>query len=72
MPFLRLKEIREMTPGKRLEKLEELRTELSKLRAMNNAGGAIENPSRIKEVRRAIARMMTLQNERVVGVKDKG
>ena len=72
MPFLRLKEIREMTPEKRLEKLEELRTELSKLRAMNNAGGAIENPSRIKEVRRAIARMMTLQNERVVGVKDKG
>lgn len=72
MPFLRLKEMREMTPGKRLEKLEELRTELSKLRAMNNAGGAIENPSRIKEVRKAIARMMTLQNERVVGVKDKG
>ena len=72
MPFLRLKEIREMTPEKSLEKLEELRTELSKLRAMNNAGGAIENPSRIKEVRRAIARMMTLQNERVVGVKDKG
>lgn len=72
MPFLRLKEMREMTPEKRLEKLEELRTELSKLRAMNNAGGAIENPSRIKEVRRAIARMMTLQNERVVGVKDKG
>lgn len=72
MPFLRLKEMREMTPEKGLEKLEELRTELSKLRAMNNAGGAIENPSRIKEVRRAIARMMTLQNERVVGVKDKG
>jgi ribosomal protein L29 len=30
---------------------------------MVRAGGALENPSRIKEIRRAIARVMTVQNE---------
>lgn len=54
-----------------MKKLEELRNELSKLKAINNAGGAIENPSRIKEVRKAIARIMTIQNEKAIGVKDK-
>jgi len=71
MPFLRVKEIREMSPEKRITKLEELRTEFSKLKAMNKAGGAVENPSRIKEIRRAIARIMTIQNEKAVGAKDK-
>lgn len=70
MPFIRLKDIRDMTPEKRSEKLEELRTELSRLRSMNNAGGSIENPSRIKEVRKAIARIMTIQSEATIGVRN--
>jgi large subunit ribosomal protein L29 len=65
VPFLRLKEIREMDADKREAKLHELRVELSKLRAMIHAGGALENPSRVKEIRRAIARVITVQNENI-------
>lgn len=63
MPFLRLTSIREMNSAEREERLRELKVELSQLRAMIRAGGALENPSRVKEIRRAIARVMTVQNE---------
>ena len=63
MPFLRLTSIREMNSSEREDKLRELKVELSQLRAMIRAGGALENPSRVKEIRRAIARVMTVQNE---------
>jgi large subunit ribosomal protein L29 len=63
MPFIRLREIREMSPEKRGEKLAEFRTELSRLKSMVKAGGAIENPSRIREIKRAIARILTVENE---------
>jgi large subunit ribosomal protein L29 len=52
-----------MNSAEREDKLRELKVELSHLRAMVKAGGALENPSRIKEIRRAIARVMTIQNE---------
>lgn len=63
MPFLRLTSIREMNSAEREERLRELKVELSQLKAMIRAGGALENPSRVKEIRRAIARVMTVQNE---------
>ena len=63
MPFIRLKEIREMSSEKRVEKLNELRDELSRLRALTRVGGSIENPSRIREIKRAIARILTIGNE---------
>ncbi|UCH01352.1 MAG: 50S ribosomal protein L29 [Candidatus Bathyarchaeota archaeon] len=70
MPFLRVKEIRKMSAEDRSKKLEELKTELSKLHSLNKAGGAVDNPSRIREIRRAIARIMTVQNENKVEVRD--
>jgi len=63
MPFLTAKEIRGMSVEQRAERLSELRAELSKLRTMWKAGGALENPSRIREIRRAIARILTVENE---------
>jgi len=63
MPFLTAKEIREMSEEQRAERLSELRAELSKLRTMSKAGGALENPSRIRETRKAIARILTVENE---------
>lgn len=63
MPFLTSKEIREMPGDQRTERLSELRTELTKLKTMSKAGGAFENPSRIREVRKAIARILTIENE---------
>jgi large subunit ribosomal protein L29 len=63
MPFLRVKDIREMAPDRRIERIDELRTELARLKATAKAGGSIENPSRIREIRKAIARLLTVQNE---------
>ena len=63
MPIIRLEEIREMTSIQRLQKLEELKTELSKIRTMINAGGSVENPGRTKVLRKTIARIETIINE---------
>lgn len=63
MPILRLRDIREMTPEERNRRLEELRTELSKMRTMIRAGGSIENPGRAKALRRTIAKVLTVVRE---------
>lgn len=63
MPILRIQEIRDMSSDERNEKIQELRTELTKLRTMVNAGGAIENPGRVKAIRKAIAKILTVMNE---------
>lgn len=63
MPIIRLEEIREMTSIQRLQKLEELKTELSKIRTMIKAGGSVENPGRAKVLRKTIARIETIINE---------
>ncbi|QCJ46156.1 MULTISPECIES: 50S ribosomal protein L29 [Haloprofundus] len=56
-------EIRDMTPAEREAEIEELETELLNARAVQAAGGAPENPGRIGEIRRTIARIKTIQNE---------
>lgn len=63
MPFLRMKAIREMASDRRIETVDELRVELARLKAITKSGGSIENPSRIREIRKAIARLLTVQNE---------
>jgi large subunit ribosomal protein L29 len=64
MPIMRVKEIRGMSSEERIRKLGEFRTELLRLRTMVKAGGSVENPARIKELRRVIARILTIQGER--------
>ena len=56
-------EVRDMTPAEREDELESLRTELLNERAVQAAGGQPENPGRIKELRRAIARIETIRRE---------
>jgi large subunit ribosomal protein L29 len=63
MPIIRLKEIRGMSPEDRTKKLSELKTELSRLKTMISAGGAVENPARIRELRKTIAQILTIENE---------
>ena len=63
MPILRVQEIRDMSAEDREDKLQELRTELTKLRTTVNAGGAIENPGRVKALRKTIAQVLTIMNE---------
>ena len=61
MPILRKRELRQMLPEEREKKLTELRTELTHLRTMVASGGTVENPGRIKEIRRTIARLLTIE-----------
>lgn len=71
MPILRVKQIREMSPEERRKKLNELRAELMRIKTMTKAGGSIENTSRIRELRKAIARILTIENEKKKA-KEKG
>ncbi|MGQ9565708.1 MAG: 50S ribosomal protein L29 [Candidatus Bathyarchaeales archaeon] len=63
MPILRNKEIRSMSSEDRAKKLNEMRTELMRLSTMIKAGGAVENYSRIRELRKTIARILTIEGE---------
>jgi large subunit ribosomal protein L29 len=63
MVILHVEEIRDMTPAEREAELEDLETELLNARAVQAAGGAPENPGRIGELRRTIARIKTIQRE---------
>ena len=67
MPIVRMEEMRGMTSEQRQQKLEELRTELSKMRTLINAGGSVENPGRVRALRRSIAQLKTVMNEEPVG-----
>ena len=64
MAILKADEIREMTPEEVEEELDDLEAELLRMRSVKAAGGAPENPGRIGEVKRTIARIKTIQRER--------
>lgn len=64
MAILRVDEVRKMNPDERQDELDKLRLELIRERAIASAGGAPENPGRIKEIRRTIARIKTIQGEK--------
>lgn len=63
MPILRAKEIRGMSSEDREKRLSELQTELVRLKTMIKAGGSIENPGRVRLLRKTIARILTIENE---------
>jgi large subunit ribosomal protein L29 len=71
MTILRLREIDNMSSQDRGKKLLELRAELSRLRTMIRAGGAVENPARINELRKTIAQILTIENEHKLGIRKK-
>ena len=71
MPILRLKEIRGMSAEDRDKKVSELRAELARLKTMVRAGGAVENPARIRELRKTIAKILTVENEDKLGLRKK-
>ncbi|MCK5216205.1 MAG: 50S ribosomal protein L29 [Methanosarcinales archaeon] len=63
MAILRVDEIRNMNREERLDELDNLNNELIRERAIASAGGAPENPGRIGEIRRTIARIKTINKE---------
>jgi len=71
MAILRLKDIRDLSSEKRKEKVTEFRTELARLKTMVEAGGSIDNPTRICELRKTIARILTIEAEEKRGKEKK-
>ncbi len=69
MAIMRMKEIVAMSSEDRTKKLTELRAELSRLRTMISAGGAVENPTRVRELRKTIAQILTVENEVSLGIR---
>lgn len=69
MPILRIKEINAMSIEDRAQRLSDLRTELARMRTMINAGGAVEDPTRVYQLRKAIAQILTVQNEVKLGIR---
>ena len=60
-----------MSPVDRKKRLSELQTELVRLRTMIKAGGAIENPARVSELHKTIARICTIETEQSPSTKEK-
>ena len=63
MAVLNTKEIREMEPTERKEKLYELRNELMHEQGIAAMGGAPTNPGKIRALRISIARILTVMKE---------
>lgn len=54
---MKMKEIRELKREEKVKKLQELEMELLKLRTLVRSGGAVENPGKIRAIRKDIARL---------------
>jgi large subunit ribosomal protein L29 len=63
MPVLRTSEVRKMQEKEMNKKLLELKLELAKTRGNISMGASAQSPGRIKEIRRAIARIKTIESE---------
>lgn len=55
-------EIRDLTPAEQADKLKSLKEELFNLR-FQHATGQLDNPMRIRDVKKSIARIKTIQTE---------
>jgi large subunit ribosomal protein L29 len=66
MAIIRSSEIRQLSDVELQEQMEKLRIELIQHYGKVSAGGSTENPGRIRELRRTVARLMTEKNQRRV------
>lgn len=64
MAILKIDEVREKSDSELTEKLNDLKQEIVEERGQIETGGFAENPGRIKEMRRTIAKIKTVLNER--------
>ena len=62
MSILKKSELKHITSEAIEERMKELNKELMKYDSQRAVGTAIENPGRIKEIRRSIAKLLTIRN----------
>ena len=60
---LKAKEIRELKPEERLDKLNELKNELMHERGVAAMGGSPPSPGKIRQLRMNIAKILTIMQE---------
>ena len=65
---MKVNEIRDLNADEQVEKLKSLKEELFNLR-FQHATGQLENPMRLREVKRSIARIKTIQREEELGIR---
>lgn len=63
MAIMKMKEIRKLRPEQRESRLLQYRRELMDVYSQLSAGGSIEDPSRIKQLKKTIARLLTVNGE---------
>jgi large subunit ribosomal protein L29 len=63
MAIIRAKDIRKMSEEDQAKRLRELKLELAKDKSNVAIGGTVKNPGRIREMRRAIARLNTVMTK---------
>jgi large subunit ribosomal protein L29 len=64
MAILRMKDLRKMDEKELEKQMKELNLELSKEKANIHIGATVTSPGRLKEIRRTIARIKTIKNEK--------
>ncbi len=64
MAMLKIDDVRNMSAEEIGEELRSLESELIREKGVVAAGGAPEKPGRIRDIRRTIARIKTVQTER--------
>jgi len=62
----RAKDLRAMPEADIRKKLADVKVELTRQRAKMSAGGAPENPGRLSLLRRTVARIVTIMQERKI------
>lgn len=65
---MKVNEIRDMSADEQTQKLQSLKEELFNLR-FQHATGQLENPMRLREVKKSIAQVKTIQRERELGIR---
>jgi len=72
MAIIRKKDLRKMSEKDMKKKLTELQLEFSKEKANINIGATVTSPGRLKEIRKTIARIKTVQNNSRLNLEEKG
>ncbi|MFR1323672.1 50S ribosomal protein L29 [Ezakiella peruensis] len=65
---MKIKEIRQLSDAELVARQKDLKAELFNLR-FQAATGSLDNPLRIRTVRREIAKVKTIEQERALGIR---
>lgn len=65
---MKVNDIRDMSAKERIDKIKALKEELFNLR-FQHATGQLENPMRIRDLKRSIAQIKTIQREVELGIR---